>query len=107
MKTAASELLSLRQMIEKIDTDIIKLCHQRQQTAAKIAYVKHALDLPTEDLHREKGYLHALQQQAQPELTAEVIHELMAVLMSASVELQQLIRSQILEAPASHEGSGK
>ncbi|MBL6735243.1 MAG: chorismate mutase [Shewanellaceae bacterium] len=102
MKTAAPELLSLREAIESIDTDILKLCHKRQQTAAKIARVKQNLNLPTRDLNREEAYLKMLKQQAQPELSAKVIQDLMILLMSASVDLQDLKRSQTLEEQATH-----
>lgn len=102
MKKAAPELLSLREAIEGIDTDILKLCHKRQQTASKIARVKQKLNLPTRDLNREEAYIKVLKHQAQPELSAKVIQDLMVLLMSASVELQDLKRSQTLEEQATH-----
>ncbi len=85
------ELIQLRQQIDQIDHQLLKLLHQRQQVVKQISKLKQHQYLPSRDLIREQQILTTLKQisvQQQFDLTDEDVEVVFRAIMQRGLALQ-------------------
>jgi chorismate mutase len=84
-----SELSALRQEIDSIDREILKLIANRMRLVLKVGDYKREHALPVHDPERERRMLESLAQSAPPPLTAESVRRIFERLIDASRYLEQ------------------
>lgn len=85
------ELNELREEIDKVDAELIKLYEKRIEIAEQIAAAKIAIDKPVFDAEREKVKLNAVREKTTKDFNKDGVEELFVFLMDKSKERQRII----------------
>lgn len=88
-----NDILTLRERIDAIDSDLISLLEKRLDVAAEIAAYKQAHGLPALDASREAQKLDAVRAQCRPE-TAENIANVFRAVMSEARRYQEALMEE-------------
>lgn len=84
-----SDLETLREKIDKLDTQLLDLLNQRAEVACAIGEIKHREGLPIYAPEREEKLLRSLVERSQGPLRAEAIRAIYREIMSASLSLEK------------------
>lgn len=84
-----SDLNSLREKIDAIDSDLIRLLNERSIVAKEIGSVKSKQGLPIYSPEREERVLRSLVEKSQGPLTSEAIRAIYREIMSAALALEK------------------
>jgi len=81
-------ILELRQQIDTLDEDIIKLLKKRMGISKEVGKLKDALDIPVEDKEREQEIIARLTQQAGRNLSEDQLIRIFTAVFKSSKQIQ-------------------
>lgn len=84
-----SDLTELRQKIDAIDTELLRLLNERATVAKEIGVIKNKSSLPIYSPDREMKLLRSLVERSKGPLGTEAIHAIYREIMSASIALEK------------------
>lgn len=84
-----SDLATLREKIDNIDTELLRLLNERATVAKEIGTIKHREGLPIYSPEREDRVLRSLIERSRGPLTPEAIRAIYCEIMSASLALEK------------------
>lgn len=84
-------LEELREQIDKVDSEIIRLYEERIVIAEKIALAKMEINKPVFDSEREKVKLAAVREKTVNDYNKDGVEELFQLLMDKSKERQEIV----------------
>jgi len=84
-----NDLAGLRDKIDAIDTDLLRLLNERALLAKEIGAIKNLHSLPIYSPVREMKLLRSLVERSEGPLTREAIHAIYREIMSASIALEK------------------
>ena len=82
-------ILTLRQKIDNLDEEIIKLLKLRMRISKEVGLLKEELHIPIEDLIREKEIIERLTQQAGRNLSEEQLIRIFTAVFKSSKLVQE------------------
>ena len=82
-------ILELRQLIDKLDEEIIQLLKKRMNVSKEVGRLKEELHIPVEDKIREKEIIERLTQQAGQNLSEEQLIRIFTAVFKSSKQLQR------------------
>ncbi len=88
------ELSKLREQIDRVDREMLRLFYERQELTREVAEAKVAARLQVRDLKREKEKLAELTKDAPDRMTEEGIREMFSQLMAVSRKKQYQLMSR-------------
>lgn len=97
--STSNPLLTLREQISAVDSQLLTLLGERRRLAEQVAQAKQALHHPVRDLTRERELLQRLIEQGKPlQLDAHFITRLFQLIIEESVLTQQALLQQAHQA---------
>jgi len=84
-----SDLASLRQQIDQLDTELLRLLNRRATLAKEIGAIKSRDSLPVYSPDREMKLLRSLEERSEGPLRPESIHAIYREIMSAALALEK------------------
>ena len=82
-------ILGLRQLIDKLDEEIIQLLKKRMNVSKEVGRLKEELHIPVEDKNREKEIIERLTEQAGQNLSEEQLIRIFTAVFKSSKQLQR------------------
>ena len=82
-------ILELRQQIDAIDEEVIRLLKKRMGISKEVGKLKEELHIPVEDKGREEEIIHRLTQQAGQNLTEEQLIRIFTAVFKSSKQVQK------------------
>ena len=82
-------ILELRQQIDAIDGEVIRLLKKRMGISKEVGKLKEELHIPVEDKGREEEIIHRLTQQAGQNLTEEQLIRIFTAVFKSSKQVQK------------------
>ena len=82
-------ILELRQQIDKLDEEIIRLLKKRMGISKEVGKLKEELDIPVEDKTREIEIIERLTQQAGRNLSEEQLIRIFTAVFKSSKQIQR------------------
>ena len=82
-------ILELRQQIDDLDEDIIRLLKKRMGISKEVGRLKEKLDIPVEDKSRENEIIDRLTQQAGRNLSEEQLIRIFTAVFKSSKQVQK------------------
>ena len=82
-------ILELRQQIDAIDEEVIRLLKKRMGISKEVGKLKEELHIPVEDKGREEEIIHRLTQQAGQNLTEEQLIRIFTAVFKFSKQIQE------------------
>ena len=82
-------ILELRQLIDKLDEEIIQLLKKRMNVSKEVGRLKEELHIPVEDKIREKEIIERLTEQAGQNLSEEQLIRIFTAVFKSSKQLQR------------------
>jgi monofunctional chorismate mutase len=82
-------ILELRQLIDKLDEEIIQLLKKRMNVSKEVGRLKEELHIPVEDKIREKEIIERLTRQAGQNLSEEQLIRIFTAVFKSSKQLQR------------------
>ena len=82
-------ILELRQQIDKLDEEIIRLLKKRMGISKKVGKLKEKLDIPVEDIARENEIIDRLTPQAGRNLSEEQLIRIFTAVFKSSKQVQK------------------
>ena len=82
-------ILELRQQIDAIDEEVIRLLKKRMGISKEVGKLKEELHIPVEDKGREEEIIHRLTQQAGQNLTEEQLIRIFTAVFKSSKQIQK------------------
>ena len=87
--TNKADLDELRQAIDAVDLQILKLLHERVRLVMAVGEYKRERDMPVYDPERERALLERLCRSAEPPLDADTIRRIFERLVDESRRIEQ------------------
>lgn len=84
-------LSELREQIDKVDSELIRLYEERIEIAEKIAKAKLEINKPVFDPEREKEKIQAVREKTVKEANKDGVEELFVFLMDKSKQQQEIV----------------
>ena len=81
-------ILGLRQLIDKLDEEIIQLLKKRMNVSKEVGRLKEELHIPVEDKTREKEIIERLTQQVGQNLSEEQLIRIFTAVFKSSKQIQ-------------------
>ena len=82
-------ILQLRQQIDKLDEEIIRLLKKRMGISKAVGKLKEELDIPVEDKNRENEIIDRLTHQAGQNLSEEQLIRIFTAVFKSSKQVQK------------------
>ena len=82
-------ILELRQQIDKLDEEIIRLLKKRMGISKEVGKLKEKLEIPVEDKTRENEIIDRLTQQAGQNLSEEQLIRIFTAVFKTSKQVQK------------------
>ena len=82
-------ILELREQIDNLDEEIIKLLKQRMEISKYVGRLKEKLDIPVEDKKREDEIINRLTQQVGKNLSEEQLIRIFTAVFKSSKQVQK------------------
>ena len=82
-------ILELREQIDKLDEDIIRLLKIRMKISKQVGKLKDRLDIPVEDKIRESQIIERLTQQAGKNLSEKQLIRIFTAVFKSSKQIQR------------------
>ena len=82
-------ILELRQQIDAIDEEVIRLLKKRMGISKEVGKLKEELHIPVEDKGREEDIIHRLTQQVGQNLTEEQLIRIFTAVFKSSKQVQK------------------
>jgi chorismate mutase len=88
------EMLRLREHYEVIDGNLVRLIQERLELSLRMAYIKHMLNLPTEDATREAEIVKKVEKRVEnPSLTGAVLSVFKSILVQSRLVQDEVRRN--------------
>ena len=82
-------ILELRQQIDAIDEEVIRLLKKRMGISKEVGKLKEELHIPVEDKDREEEIIHRLTSQAGRNLSEEQLIRIFTAVFKSSKQIQK------------------
>ena len=84
-----NRILELRQQIDMLDEEIIRLLKKRMGISKEVGKLKEKLDIPVEDKNRENEIIERLTQRAGQNLSEEQLIRIFTAVFKTSKQMQR------------------